>query len=165
MLAQGVIPRGETALVETTGDRIRRLMEDAGYETNQGLAEAAGVHAVTVSRWLNNRQPPEGSNLDRLAQALGTSPSYIIYGEDNGSRPSQTGGDPRYPDGGISTATQIIETFGRPEALRRQAGHIPARDAAIAGYTLAQRLQLPPAGMKLVLEWHDEIMGSEGETG
>lgn len=126
-----------------------------------GLEEAGrqvGVSRETVRRWRAGEIAPlrEGTREALIVYVShGTTPTRQAH--QNGRAPAD------YQDGGVATAEQIIETFGRPEALRRQAGHIPAKDAAVAGYALAQRLQLPPAGMKRIMEWHDAIMEGEGE--
>lgn len=149
------VPHNETdeTLVNAFLERTSGLgLEEAGRHV--------GVSRETVRRWrAGDIAPLRGGTREALV-------SYMSHGTTEAGPVRQNGSAPAdYPDGGIATADQIIETFGRPEALRRQAGHIPAKDAARAGYALAQRLQLPPAGMKRILEWHDEIMGAEGEGG
>jgi transcriptional regulator with XRE-family HTH domain len=66
---------------ETMGQRITRLMEARGH-TQSSLARAMGLTRATIHQWVKdispNIQPP---NLLHLADELGTSPHYLVFGE------------------------------------------------------------------------------------
>jgi transcriptional regulator with XRE-family HTH domain len=68
-------------LLDTPGHRIAAARRKAGF-TQDEVAAAAGVHQKTVSRWENDHQLPEGEQLDRLAQHLHLTRSYILRGVD-----------------------------------------------------------------------------------
>ena len=51
------------------GQRLRELRKARGISQEQ-LAEAIGVHAITVSRWENNELLPQTVNIRKLAHAL-----------------------------------------------------------------------------------------------
>ena len=57
------------------GQRLRELRKTRGISQEQ-LAEAIGVHAVTVSRWENNELLPQTVNIRKLAHAL-----HVLEGE------------------------------------------------------------------------------------
>lgn len=151
-------------------DRDQKLVEDfvraideSGLSPEEAVAGVAGISGRNARRYVE-----EGFRPTRMTQTTRNAMRQVIdtIGQEGTAAETSARSAPAdYPDGGIATAEQIIETFGRPEALRRQAGHIPVKDAARAGYALAQRLQLPPAGMKRIMQWHDAIMEGEGASG
>lgn len=60
---------------------FRRKVEERLAEQNmtqRGLAAQLGVNEVTVSRWLNGDRMPSVETLDRMAQVLGTSASFLL---------------------------------------------------------------------------------------
>jgi transcriptional regulator with XRE-family HTH domain len=67
----------------TIGGRLRAAI---GFQKrripHRELAEIAGVHENTVSKWLNDRQVPEPAALDALADFLGVSSRWLRYGEE-----------------------------------------------------------------------------------
>ena len=61
----------------TIGEKIRRLREAAGI-TQEGLASAAGIGRVTVTRIENGEQSPRYETLLALAKAMGREPGELI---------------------------------------------------------------------------------------
>lgn len=57
--------------------RIRTLLAARGM-SGVDLAREAGLHSVTVSRILNDRQKPHHDNLEAIAAALGISSAYLL---------------------------------------------------------------------------------------
>jgi transcriptional regulator with XRE-family HTH domain len=47
---------------------------------NAALAESAGVHITTVSKWLSDKQIPDSGPLDRAATRLGVTSNWLRYG-------------------------------------------------------------------------------------
>ena len=66
----------------TTGWRIRQKRKaNPKYAKSQELlAKAVGVSRETINLWENNQQDPVGNNLFNLADVLGVTPGWIIYG-------------------------------------------------------------------------------------
>ncbi len=64
------------------GERIYLLRQRIPrYRTDQGaLAEDVEVRRETVSAWENDRQTPQGKNLERLAGALRVSEQVVLSG-------------------------------------------------------------------------------------
>jgi len=58
--------------------RSRRLQLDI---TQQTLAKQLGVSRVSVTKWENGTTRPDGENLHQLAQFLGTTPEWLLYGQ------------------------------------------------------------------------------------
>lgn len=75
------MPRGtpEIGSKVTLGERLRRVRKAAKLEQEE-VARAAGVHVKTVSRWENDRQVPDDTQLDLVAELLGTSTKLLKYG-------------------------------------------------------------------------------------
>jgi transcriptional regulator with XRE-family HTH domain len=48
---------------------------------NAKVAEVAGVHPNTVSKWLSDVSPPGAEALDRVARMLGVTSQWLRYGE------------------------------------------------------------------------------------
>ncbi|EOA5115317.1 LexA family protein [Citrobacter freundii] len=57
--------------------RSRRIQLDI---TQLALAKKLGVSRVSVTKWENGTTKPDGENLHQLAQALSTTPEWILYG-------------------------------------------------------------------------------------
>ncbi len=70
----------------TSGDKIKKLRKEKGL-TQGKLAELADVHAVSISKWENNKETPERASLEKIAPILGVSAAYLL--EDD-STPSDT---------------------------------------------------------------------------
>ena len=59
--------------------RIRELRKKAGLNQEE-LAEAIGVHLITISRWENGVDVPKTLKLKRLASALHVSEAELLNG-------------------------------------------------------------------------------------
>lgn len=65
----------------TVGTRLRELMEAAELSENE-LARRAGVPQPTIHRILKGTsKSPRASSLEKIAAALGTTSSYLAYGD------------------------------------------------------------------------------------
>lgn len=71
----------ELETVTTRGDRIRQARE-AKRLSQAKLGDLVGVRSPTVFRWEKSDMRPEDETLDRLADALGVSAAWILYGID-----------------------------------------------------------------------------------
>ena len=73
--------------------RIRAARLALGLTQDQ-LARAVGVTRSAVAQWETGRAGQVGSNLARIARALGTSAAYLLSGEqDAGAAPAPLRGD------------------------------------------------------------------------
>ena len=61
------------------GDNIRRLRKEA-HMTQEELASAVGVARSTVTQWERNWSQPRMGKVAKIAEALSTSISDVIYG-------------------------------------------------------------------------------------
>lgn len=61
----------------TTGDKIRFFRKRAGLTQTQ-LANAAGVHPVSIRKYETNKMQPQPSQLKKIATALNISPNALI---------------------------------------------------------------------------------------
>ena len=69
--------------MQTVGQRIRAAREAAGFVRQGDFAKAVGIAQSTLSEIENgDTKIPSGKVLDRMAELLGKSPRWIIYGED-----------------------------------------------------------------------------------
>lgn len=64
---------------EALGLRIRHS-RDSKNLSQQDLAEATGVHYMTISKWERGTGSPKGINLIRLAHVLGVNPNWLQTG-------------------------------------------------------------------------------------
>ncbi|MBQ4400971.1 MAG: helix-turn-helix transcriptional regulator [Synergistaceae bacterium] len=62
---------------ETFGSRLKSLRKKAGL-TQEELAEAIGVHSVTVSQWESDTYLPKTQNIKALAKALGVPENDLL---------------------------------------------------------------------------------------
>ncbi|HWL41009.1 MAG TPA: helix-turn-helix transcriptional regulator [Gemmatimonadaceae bacterium] len=69
----------ELGIPETLGQRIARAKRKRSV-SNRELAEVAGVHANTVSKWLSDVQKPDAEALDAVARRLEVSSSWLLHG-------------------------------------------------------------------------------------
>ncbi len=53
-----------------TPDELRALMARADDITQKALAQALGVHKMTVWRWLNGRTPIDAANAALIRQTI-----------------------------------------------------------------------------------------------
>lgn len=70
--------------METLGQRIKSLRKLKKY-TQVTLGKSVGVTGVTVGYWEKDLNEPGGKALSKLAKALNTTESYLLYGTDPGS--------------------------------------------------------------------------------
>jgi transcriptional regulator with XRE-family HTH domain len=78
-----VMERGRARPYSRIGQRVADLRRAAGRRrgerlTQRELADTLGVHQTTVAAWEIGRQRPEGENLVRLAEVLGSTPEAIL---------------------------------------------------------------------------------------
>lgn len=66
-----------------TGDKIKILRKKAGLKSQEKLAELVGVARQTVCLWERNIFMPDIGNLERLAEVLNTTVSYLSGQSDN----------------------------------------------------------------------------------
>jgi len=71
--------RRGTALMATTGERIKQIREKKGLTQDQ-LAEAAGISKGFLSDVENNNKNISSQALLRVANALGTSVDFLLQG-------------------------------------------------------------------------------------
>ena len=60
--------------------RVKIAMMDKSL-TATSLADAVGVHAATISRWLNEPTRPQIEDINKLANALGLTAKEILQDE------------------------------------------------------------------------------------
>lgn len=65
------------------GTRIKRIRMDKEM-SQRAVAEALGIPYSTYSNYENNNREPSHDTLKRIADVLGVSVSYLIYGETGG---------------------------------------------------------------------------------
>lgn len=65
--------------MESLGIRLKRLRKDKGL-TQVELGKLSGVTGVTIGYWEKDLNEPGSKALSKLAQALGTTESYLLYG-------------------------------------------------------------------------------------
>lgn len=65
------------------GTRIKRIRMDKKM-SQRAVAEALGIPYSTYSNYENNNREPSHDTLKRIADVLGVSVSYLIYGETGG---------------------------------------------------------------------------------
>jgi transcriptional regulator with XRE-family HTH domain len=68
--------------MQTTGDRIKAAREAAGL-TQQQLADAvqAGGGQRQISNWETDFRTPRRETLERIAEACGVTPGWLMFGE------------------------------------------------------------------------------------
>ena len=67
-------------LVETFGDRLRKLRQDKGLLQSE-LGAQIGVTKNHISRYERGYASPNLDNLERLARALSVTLDFLVYGE------------------------------------------------------------------------------------
>jgi len=63
--------------MQTIGERIRELREAKGW-TQDDLAEAAGIHRVTIAKYEAGKVEPKSTSLSRLAAALEVDAGFLL---------------------------------------------------------------------------------------
>lgn len=67
--------------MDTMGERIARLMKEAGF-TQKELAQVTGVTEAAISRYLKDEREPKAEVIANLATALNTTSDYLIRGQE-----------------------------------------------------------------------------------
>lgn len=57
--------------------------------TLKEVSKATGVPSSTLSEWLNNRSPKNPEQTRKVAQYLGVSLHYLLFGEEDSQEPIQ----------------------------------------------------------------------------
>lgn len=65
----------------TIGDRIKHLCKQKGITQTQ-LAELTGITEASISRYVNSIREPRGSDIVKLADALGVTTDYLLKEQD-----------------------------------------------------------------------------------
>ena len=111
------------AVQETQGDRIDQAIKRSGAQNGE-VAAAVDVHTTTVSRWRNDRQSPEDTELDRLVvflekRGVKVTAAWIRYGV-NGTTPRVDGG----PTPAYAARAEPISQIGFVSATAQQRAHV-----------------------------------------
>lgn len=100
---------GSAEVLRTPGERLRAARKRAGLD-QKAVAQAAGVHEKTVSRWENDAQVPDSEAAAKVAELLGTDMVWLLTGKLAG---------PRYSDDGIPRmASPRLSFEGSPHRVR-----------------------------------------------
>lgn len=67
--------------METTGTRIRKLMQEKGISTRT-LGKAIGVSGASIVQWTNDKTKPRENALAGLAAYFGVTPGWLLFGDD-----------------------------------------------------------------------------------
>jgi transcriptional regulator with XRE-family HTH domain len=78
----------ENNLEVKIGPTLIRLMNEQGFSLKE-LAFSSGVPQSTISHMRNNRQPRDISTVIAVAEALGVSLFYLLYGQHEPSQKSE----------------------------------------------------------------------------
>lgn len=107
---------------ESVRNRIEERLR-ARQMTQRDLAARLGVSEVTVSRWLSGERTPSIETMGKIANALGTTISYLLS-ENRGSveqRPAEERGDPsgwvKFLAGTALSATAVIGIVALAKAM------------------------------------------------
>ena len=79
---------------EGLGARLQQAMKDKGFVNRKGDADVtlfALMHGWLpnyVYRWIKDQSTPERANLDRLGEALGVAPAWLLFGDAVEKKPS-----------------------------------------------------------------------------
>lgn len=65
--------------MKTLGERAKERRKLSKLTQIQ-LSKKVGVSSVTISQWESGDTSPKGKNLHKLAEALGCTPEYLLYG-------------------------------------------------------------------------------------
>lgn len=88
----------------TLGEKIKALRK--GKYTQEKLAERVGVHTNTLIRWEHGDRSPTADKVKELADALGTTPDYLLA--DSGELPPDSKNASKEKDSVPYTQTQNI---------------------------------------------------------
>lgn len=91
------------------GQRITELMKNKRL-TQQEVADKIGVARQSISLWQKDKTVPSGTNLERLASALGTTSGYLLFGLSDSSIKTFDQGDT--PPDDVVVIHEYRLTFG-----------------------------------------------------
>lgn len=91
------------------GQRITELMKNKRL-TQQEVADKVGVARQSISLWQKDKTVPSGTNLEKLASALGTTSSYLLFGSPDSSIKTFDQGDT--PPDDVVVIHEYRLTFG-----------------------------------------------------
>ena len=69
-------------IIETLGQRIKRLRIEAGYPTQDTFSRLSGINRTSITHWESGRSRPRTPNLKKLGRFFGVSAVYILSGID-----------------------------------------------------------------------------------
>lgn len=105
--------------------RYRRLK-------NPAIARHVDVHEKTVSKWRSGVQVPRDTEIVKLAEVLGVTPSWLKYGQGKGPGDPPRANDPRrrlpYEPGESDEMSVMERTI---DAYRAAQGHQPGADLSL----------------------------------
>lgn len=67
---------------------MKQLLKERGI-TLRELSKRSGVPVSTLSEWSSNREPKSPTQTRKVAQALGVSMHFLLFGEDDSQEPLQ----------------------------------------------------------------------------
>lgn len=138
-------------MAKTLGARIREARERAGL-SQAALGEAVGVRAPTVFRWERDQITPELPRIARLAEVLGTSESWLLYGVEPGTHVEPVSDDlPLTDEGRPVPLQQYLDSFD-PDDPRR-----PSEEELRWLEGLSFR-ELRSAGLEVVPSLYDRLL-------
>lgn len=70
------------------GSTLKSLLK-ARRMTLKEVSRATGVPSSTLSEWLNNRSPKNPEQTRKVAQYMGVSLHYLLFGEEDAQEPIQ----------------------------------------------------------------------------
>lgn len=88
-------------------NRVEELIKLRGM-THREFASRLGVSEVTVSRWLNGERNPSAENLNKIAEVLGTTPSYFFIDDSQVFKQNEQEGQKKEEKHGAG----LVVTFG-----------------------------------------------------
>lgn len=103
--------------VETLGERLRLAMRRANVRRTE-LALAAGVIPTTVSKWLSDKQIPDGDPLERAAERLGVTSRWLRHGDIQGGGAGVAGLHGAYGANMVREPSRVVIPDEIPQAAR-----------------------------------------------
>jgi phage repressor protein C with HTH and peptisase S24 domain len=125
---------GNMRAMTTIHERIKELREKRGL-TMEAVGELVGVSWQTVQQWENGSTAPRRNRIPRVADALNTTPEYLLFGEPKASSEGQTMPPARSEANAEKASVHPLplrydvsaKNFRRVYALGRAQGGLPER--------------------------------------
>ena len=117
---------------KTSGERIAKAMEDAGFKTLSDLSNATGIAANLLSMYRTGSRDISKSNASVLAEYLNVSAGWLLFGD--GEAPTvvaKSDSEPMTPHGDV---IYMSEPLDRPEHLEGNTYKIKWPDSEHALY-------------------------------